>query len=98
MLRSLPWIIVAAGLLPAQSVLAQTHPLAKRVILVGENRQLRQRLSALDRHVAFLGSAGEVVKMVGWSAPAYALRPLAAMLLEQADPEKWDQLLEDYRK
>ncbi|HWY85847.1 MAG TPA: PQQ-binding-like beta-propeller repeat protein, partial [Gemmataceae bacterium] len=96
--RPLQGILVIWGLLAAACVSAQTQPLEKRIFLIAENAQVGHRLEALARQTAVPASAGAVGKFVGWSAPAFPLRAVAALVLDNSAVEKWEQLLEDYQK
>jgi outer membrane protein assembly factor BamB len=96
--RPLQGIMVIWGLLAGACVSAQTQPLEKRIVLSAENPQVGHRLEALDRQSGVLASAGAVGKFVGWSAPAFPLRAVAALVLDNCAVEKWEQVLEDYQK
>ncbi len=77
---------------------AQAPLSEKPVLIAGEDVQIRNRLVALDRQMAFPASAVDLAKWVSWSAPATPLQPLVAKLLENGASEKWEQLLDEYQK
>ncbi len=96
MRRTLPGILLFIAVVG--SAHAQPPPLEKRVILVGENLQISNRLQALDRQIVPLGAAPEVAKFLARSAPADPWRAIGGLLLENAALEKWERLLNDYQK
>ena len=98
MQRPFRGVLVILALLAAACARAQNPPLEKRITLSAENPQVGNRLAALDRQIALLGSALAVGKFVGWSAPAFPLRSVAALVLDNSAVEKWEQVLEDYQK
>src|SRR5438270_99250 len=83
--------LIGAGLLLAPVCAPAQSTLEKRVIITGENPPARNRLDALDRQIALLVSADDVGKWIGWSAPAFPLRAVAAAMLHGGAVDKWEQ-------
>jgi len=98
MFRSFFGVLIFLGLLAGSSLHAQTHPLAKRIVLTGENVPAANRLWALDRQMDLLRTPSAIGQCIAWSAPPFPLRPFAAMILDAGELDKWDQLLDDYQK
>jgi outer membrane protein assembly factor BamB len=84
-------------LLPAPAM-AQTHALAKRIVLPAESVPMRNRWHALDFQLALLGSTSAAVKLASWPAPAFPQVSLASVAVDGSSQEKWEQVLDDYFK